>query len=210
MASNEHSTLDDSQLHVPKGFSGAANNTVLTKNSSGSLQWSNNRSSTLITTGGYHSSTGAADNQYAKQFSADYHNYNIQVDVLDATNGTQNDGMKWGHMFSEFVCHASGTVAGWKVMYGGSASAEWDLKLYKLSVTSGTGANVDLTQLGTTMSLTNNSGGNKFVTIADMTMSGTLTFAANDVLVVILVKKTNSASSKTIWWNGTLELTFDL
>jgi len=208
MASNEHSTLDDSQLHVPKGFSGAANNTVLTKNSSGSLQWSNNRSSTLITTGGYHSSSGAVGNQYAKQFSADYHNFNTQVDVLDATNGTQNEGMKWAHMYSEFVCHSSGTVAGWKVMYGGTASAEWDLQLYKLSVTSGTGADVDLTQLGTTLDLTNHASGSKFVNIVDMTMSGTLTFAANDVLVVVLVKQT--ASTKTIWWNGTLELTFDL
>ena len=208
MASNEHSTLDDSQLHVPKGFSTAANNTVLTKNSSGSLQWSNNRSSTLISTGGYHSTSGAVGNQYAKQFSADYHNFNTQVDALDATNGSQNEGMKWAHMYSEFVCHSSGTVAGWRVMHGGSASADWDLKLFKLSVTTNTGANVDLTQLGTTLDLTNHASGSKFVTIVDMTLSGTLTFAENDVLVQVITKQT--AGSKNIWWNGTLELTFDL
>jgi|TARA_R100000479_G_scaffold174785_1_gene123941 hypothetical protein len=208
MASNEHSTLDDSQLHVPKGFSTAANNTVLTKNSSGSLQWSNNRSSTLISTGGYHSTSGAVGNQYAKQFSADYHNFNTQVDALDATNGSQNEGMKWAHMYSEFVCHASGTVAGWRVMHGGSASADWDLKLFKLSVTTNTGANVDLTQLGTTLDLTNHASGSKFVTIVDMTLSGTLTFAENDVLIQVITKQT--AGSKNIWWNGTLELTFDL
>jgi hypothetical protein len=206
MASNEHSSLANDQLHVPKDFSTAANNTALVKNSSGALQW-RSREKQIITTGGYHTSSGAVDNQYAKQFSADYHNYNQQVDVLDATNGTENEGMKWAHMFSEYVCPASGTVAGWKVMYGGTASAQWEMKLYKLSVTSGTGANVDLTQLGTTMSLTNDSGGNKFVTIGEMGVSGTLTFEENDVLVVILVKKT--ASSKTIWWNGTLELLFD-
>ncbi len=207
MASNLHSTLEEAQLHNPKGFSTASNNTHPIKNSSGNLEWQTNNTRHLITTGGYHSSSGAVDNQYAKQFSADYHNFNIAVDVLDATNGTENEGMKWGHMFSEYVCHTSGSISSWKVMYGGSASAEWELKLYKLSVTSGTGANVDLTQLGTTLSLTNNSGGNKYVTIADMAEGGTLTFAANDVLVIVLVKKT--ASSKTIWWNGTLEIALD-
>ena len=43
MASNEHSSLDNSQLHVPKDFSSAANNTVLTKNNSGSLEWQDDR-----------------------------------------------------------------------------------------------------------------------------------------------------------------------
>ena len=38
MASNEHSSLANDQLHVPKDFSSAANNTVLTKNSAGSLE----------------------------------------------------------------------------------------------------------------------------------------------------------------------------
>ena len=39
MASNEHKNLSDSNLHVPKGFASASNNTVLTKNGSGSVEW---------------------------------------------------------------------------------------------------------------------------------------------------------------------------
>lgn len=39
MASNEHSSLDNSQLHVPKDFSTAASNTVLTKDGSDALTW---------------------------------------------------------------------------------------------------------------------------------------------------------------------------
>ena len=55
MASNEHSTLAEAQLHNPKGFSTASNNSYLTKNSSGSLTWQNNRTTSLISVGGYHS-----------------------------------------------------------------------------------------------------------------------------------------------------------
>ena len=37
--SNLHKDLNDSQLHVPKGFVSASNSTKLTKNSSGQLEW---------------------------------------------------------------------------------------------------------------------------------------------------------------------------
>ena len=39
MATNLHKDLDDAQIHVPKGFTAAANNTKLTKDSSGVLTW---------------------------------------------------------------------------------------------------------------------------------------------------------------------------
>jgi len=37
--SNLHKDLNDSQLHVPKGFTGASNSTRLTKNASGQIAW---------------------------------------------------------------------------------------------------------------------------------------------------------------------------
>jgi hypothetical protein len=37
--SNLHKDLNDSQLHVPKGFAGASNTTRLTKNASGQIAW---------------------------------------------------------------------------------------------------------------------------------------------------------------------------
>ena len=39
MASNEHKNLNNANLHLPLDFSIANNDTVLTKNSSGSLEW---------------------------------------------------------------------------------------------------------------------------------------------------------------------------
>ena len=72
MANNLHSSLDDSQLHVPKGFTDAANNTYLTKNSGGSLVWAGNKTRHYISTGGYHNGSGSAGTYYAKNFSADY------------------------------------------------------------------------------------------------------------------------------------------
>ena len=208
MPSNLHSTLEEAQLHSPKGFSTASNNTHPIKDSSGNLAWATNKTTSLISTGGYHTSSGSVGNYYAKAFSADYHNFNTQVDPLDATNNSQNEGRKWGHMFSEFICPRAGTIVSWKVFYGGTASADWDIELYKLAITDDEDANADLTLLGTKMDLTNSADGNKAVNIADMTVSGTLTVAANDVIIVLLRKQT--ASSKTIWWNGTLEVVWDI
>jgi hypothetical protein len=39
MASNEHKNLNNDNLHVPLDFSTASNSTLLTKNSSGDLEW---------------------------------------------------------------------------------------------------------------------------------------------------------------------------
>jgi hypothetical protein len=207
MASNLHSTLEEAQLHNPKGFSTASNNTHIIKNSSGNLEWQTNNTRHLISTGGYHSSSGSVGAYYAKQFPADYHNFNVVVDPADATNGTENEGRKWAHVYSEFVCHTSGSISSWKVMYGGTASADWDLELYKLSITNDESSNADLTLLGTKLDLTNGAAGTKDSMIADMSYEGTVTFAANDVLIVLIRKQT--AGSKTIWWNGTLEVAFD-
>ena len=104
MASNEHSSLAEAQLHNPKGFSTANNNTHLTKNNSGELAWVSSQRSSFFSTGGYSNSNAAAGTYFAKQFSADYHNYNIEVVEDDSDDGTVSLGMKWGAMYSEFVC----------------------------------------------------------------------------------------------------------
>ena len=39
MSLDEHKNLDDAQLHNPKGFAGAANNTAPTKDNAGALVW---------------------------------------------------------------------------------------------------------------------------------------------------------------------------
>ena len=41
MALNEHKNLDDTNLHVPKGFASAGASTVLTKNASSEVEWTN-------------------------------------------------------------------------------------------------------------------------------------------------------------------------
>ncbi len=48
MANNTHVNLPDGQLHNPKGFVGASNNTYLTKDNLGSLSWVANGAGTLF------------------------------------------------------------------------------------------------------------------------------------------------------------------
>lgn len=206
MASNEHSSLADSQLHNPKGFSTASNNTHLTKNNSGELTWATNKTTQYISTGGYSNSDAAAGTYLAKQFSADYHNFNITVVEDDADDGTVSLDMKWASMYSEFVCPTSGTIASWKIMHSGTSGITWDLQLWKVSVTDNSSSDTNLTQLGSTISCVNT--GNTTAQIEDMSVTGTLTVAENDVIVITARKQTDG-SNKTIWWNGTLEIVWD-
>jgi hypothetical protein len=46
-----HKELPDDQLHNPKGFEGASNDTILTKNSSGALTWATKQEVTAATLG---------------------------------------------------------------------------------------------------------------------------------------------------------------
>ena len=39
MAINEHKNLNDANLHLPKGFEAASNDSIMTKNSGGALDW---------------------------------------------------------------------------------------------------------------------------------------------------------------------------
>jgi len=208
MAANEHSALANDQLHNPKDFGTAVNNSMLSKDGSGNLTWSASPAIQSHSFGGYHSSSGAVGNYYGKAFSADHHNFSSQVDPLDATNNAINWGMKWAHMSSEFIFPSAGTVTGWKIMYGGTASADWDFEIWKHSVADDTGANVDLVKLGATCDCTNSSSGSKFVKITDMALTGTLTFDAGDIIIVTIRKQTSG--SKSIWFNSTLSVRYDI
>ena len=69
MASNEHSSLDNSQLHVPKDFSTASANTVLTKNGSNALTWAddNLRRTHFVRVNGFFSKS--TTDEYAPTYS---------------------------------------------------------------------------------------------------------------------------------------------
>ena len=50
MADNDHKSIPTAQRHNPKGFEDAANNTQLTKDSSGNIAWEVGSSGGLVTT----------------------------------------------------------------------------------------------------------------------------------------------------------------
>ena len=91
-------------------------------------------------------------------------------------------------------------------MHSCTTGITWDLQLWKVSVTDNSNTDTNLTQLGSTVTCVNT--GNTTVQIEDMSVSGTLTVAENDVIVVTVRKQTDG-SNKSIWWNGTLEIVWD-
>ena len=88
MASNEHSLLSNSNLHVPKDFSTATNNTILTKDASGNLAWvlETKIKSNIYSMQGYVASS-LTNYQYRKNLTDAQSPYELSVDYGSATIG---------------------------------------------------------------------------------------------------------------------------
>ena len=88
MASNEHSLLSNKNIHVPKDFSTATNDTILTKDASGNLAWvlCTKIKTNIYSMQGY--VAGSLTNyQYRKNMTDAQSPYELSVDYGSATIG---------------------------------------------------------------------------------------------------------------------------
>jgi|19_taG_2_1085344.scaffolds.fasta_scaffold35956_2 hypothetical protein len=103
MASNEHSLLSNANIHVPKDFSIATNDTMLTKNNSGNLEWvlCNKIKTNIYHVQGYVPSTltnyqyrnNISDPQSPFEMAQDYGSATIGAIDLDVSNIFRSDGL---------------------------------------------------------------------------------------------------------------------
>ena len=200
MASNEHSSLEDSQLHVPKGFSTASNDTVLTKNSSGALQWQddNLRKTHFVRVGGIVNRSRNAI-EYAPSYSANS-SYIWSAPVTDPTVDAQ-DALQQAQLY----CTRDGFVNSFSGLVGGTSGKTVSFKVYKGTPSDESSAAIDLTQLGDTASET--LGGDTTTDFFSTTSLGSsATFAAGDVLIVTVAPST--ADETTVRFNATMEVVY--
>lgn len=200
MASNEHSSLEDSQLHVPKGFSTASNDTVLTKNSSGALQWQddNLRKTHFVRVSGLLNRVRRAD-EYAPAYGGNV-TYSWSSVVTDPTADAQ-DALQQAQLY----CTRDGFINSFSGLVGGTSGRTVSFKVYKGTPSDESSAAIDLTQLGDTASET--LGGDTTTDFFSTTSLGSsATFAAGDVLIVTVAPST--AIETTVRFNATMEVVY--
>ena len=153
----------------------------------------------------------AAAGHYAKQFSGDYHNYNIAVAPNDATDTSDTEKGKWYHMYSEIQMPRAGTITKCRFYYGGTSSINWKLLLYKAPNFADGGSvntDIDLTLLGNELALNDLVGTTTAKAKTYDLTTGTTTFAEGDVIVLVVKKDDTDSGNKSLWFNGVLEYNF--
>ena len=199
MASNEHKSLVNDQLHNPKDFSTANNSTSLTKNSSGALTWADdeiNRTH-FVRVGGYMNKS--ATNEYASTYSSgSTHVYDTIV--TDPTNDAQEVVAQ-----SCLFCTRAGYIKSWIGGVALTTSKTVEMRIHKGTAVDDSNAAIDLTQLGDTVSETG-SGGTSVELFNATGMGSSITFAAGDVLIVTL--KPTAASTTVVRFNSTIEVVY--
>jgi len=199
MASNEHSSLDNSQLHVPKDFSSAANNTVLTKNNSGSLEWQDDRLRTthFVRVAGFLSKS--TTDEYAPTYAGST-THTFDTIVTNPTADGQDAVAQ-----SVLYCLRGGYVSAFGGVMAINSPRSVEIRIYKGTPTDESSSGFALTQLGDTMTETGE--GNTTPNVFSVTsLSSSSSFSAGDVLIVTL--KPTAAAATTVRLNSTVEVVY--
>lgn len=199
MASNEHSSLDNDQLHVPKDFSSASANTVLTKNVSNALTWAddNLRRMQHIRVAGHFSKSSTAE--HAPTYAGGV-THTWDTVVTDSTADAQ-DAVAQAQLYAT----RAGYVNAFQGVIACTSGKTINLKVYKGTPADASDAPIDLTQLGATA--TEVGGGNTNVDIfAAGSMGSSASFAAGDIIIVTI--SAGNTDATVARFNGTLEIVY--
>jgi hypothetical protein len=199
MASNEHSSLENAQLHVPKDFSTASANTVLTKNGSNALTWAddNLRRTHFVRVNGFFSQSNT--NEYAPTFSGNSTHVWDTV-VTDATADAQDAVAQ-----AQLYCLRDGYINAFGGVVAATSAKTVNFKIYKGTPVDESSAGIDLTQLGSTASEVG--GGNTTTDVFSASgLGSTQTFSAGDIIIVTI--SAGAAESTTARFNSTIEVVY--
>lgn len=199
MASNEHSALDDSQLHVPKGFSSASNDTVLTKDGSGNISWAddNIRRTQQFRVTGFFSKSDT--NEYAPTYAANA-THSWDTAVTNPTNDAQDAVAQ-----AQLYCTRAGFISGFGGLVAATSGKTVNFKVYKGTPVDASSAGFSLTQLGDTASEVGGGGTNVDIFEAG-SLGSSATFSAGDVIIITI--SAGAAEATVARFNATLEVVY--
>tara|TARA_B110000003_G_scaffold137573_1_gene139319 strand:+ start:6766 stop:7371 length:606 start_codon:yes stop_codon:yes gene_type:complete len=199
MASNEHSALDNAQLHVPKDFSSASANTVLVKNGSNALAWvdDNFRRMQHIRVTGFFSKSDT--NEYAPTYAANA-THNWDTAVTNSTNDAQDAVAQ-----AQLYCTRDGFVNAFAGLVAATSAKTVNFKVYKGTPADASSAGFALTQLGDTASEVGGGGTNVDVFEAG-SLGSSATFSAGDVIIITI--SAGAAEATVARFNSTMEVVY--
>ena len=214
MASKEHKNLSNANLHAPLDFSTAANDTILTKNSSGSLEWSakSNIKTTVLNIRGFGESgtlntnyffpADMADTKSPFEFDEDYGSATISssntITVSKVIRGTSYTAPK--------ACTLT-QVTGWMT---GSQTETVTLALVKFTPTANdssafeVGASTNVMTVLDEISVSTYGSNNKLGSIDETTF--TVADVAKGDMIMPFIK--SAGGSSNIYFNITLEFNY--
>jgi|TARA_B100001939_G_scaffold23256_1_gene18902 hypothetical protein len=203
MASNEHKNLSNANLHAPLDFSTAANDTILTKNSSGSLEWANKNTIKADNVKFDGTSTFGSTNYFLHRDVGNNIEGKLSNDYGASTAGTitPQQALRYGRFFAYDDCNLTRWV-------GGITNTSPDtcyLALWR--VTPVDDSNADLTVTVLKEVSVDGKGNTKIRTFdVDMTAEANNTLTKGDIIVPVVK---NEDSSATLFFNSTLGLSYD-
>ena len=199
MASNEHSSLDDSQLHVPKGFGSASNNTVLTKDSGGALSWGDDalRRTHFVRVNGFFSESSTSE--FAPSYSGNS-THTWDTVVTNATADAQDAVAQ-----AQLYCVRDGYINAFGGLVAATSGKTVNFKIYKGTPVDESSAGITLTQLGDTV--TEVGGGNTTTDLFSGTgLGSTQSFSAGDIIIVTI--SAGDATATVSRFNATMEVVY--
>jgi len=207
MAINEHKNLDGDNLHVPKGFTDAVNNSVCTKNGSGAVEWK-----PIATTGfgqrivldfsGY---ATALINlyKYPVQQSSNNAPFNLNTGYGSATIGSNTQGRS---ALNQRVCKVMATnvtCAVWKGWITSSGTDNITLALVKWTPTDNQSSALTATEIG---SVTVTPNGSSVTRAFEVTSFTTANLTAGDIVMPMIKAASESEEGVTAYFNSSIQL----
>lgn len=210
MAANEHKNLSDVNRHNPKGLETATNDSVLAKSigggaglTDGNLQWilKNQLKTDNVIFGGtsafgttnYYIANDHANNKDS-QFASNY-------GASTPTTATIQNAIRAGR----FIAYADSNLVRWTGGITSSAGDTTYLALWRVTPVDDDATALTITELKE-VSITGSGNGKIRTFDVDMTSEGNNTLTKGDIIIPAVK---NSDSSSTMYFNSTLQLSYN-
>jgi hypothetical protein len=198
MPINSHNNLPDSQLHNPKGFATAENDTVLSKDANGKLAWHSPifESRMFLRVNGTMGGK-TATNMYAPNYGG---NTQHSWDNVFNQNSTGEEELNQTMMYFS----SSGYIKSFKGIMSATGNRQLHVKILTGTPVSGSGSGISWTERGT--HTITGSGTTTPITLEMANLGTSVAFASGDMLAVVLQPQSSSSTAGRL--NMTMELVF--
>ena len=203
MAANEHKNLSNINIHDPKDFSLASNDTLLSKDENGSLIWVEKKLIKVDNIKFMGTSTFGSTNYFMYRDVGNNIEGKLSNDYGSSTPTTITP--QFALRYGRYIAYQDGETVRWTGIVTNTNSDDCYIALWRVSPVDDSSGNLTITVL---KEVTISGKGNSTVRTFDIDMSGepNKTITKGDIIIPVV---RNSDSSATMFFNSTLGLSYD-